>query len=361
MATIAEVRVYMPASHLRARDVMTPALAVAHPETPLADALTTLLDTDARLIPVTSADGRVVGVMTMSQLLRQVDDVLASHLLTMRTAADVREHILAHIEGRTVGQYMRAPATTVRDDAPLDAAARLLAARDITRAPVVRADGQLVGMLSEHALVTALAAPLLPPGGTPVSHDAPPDAPRDALPARSSTDTELGAALRASVAPGGGELLTAGALADRGIPSLTHAAPWSEVERAIEDLPETAPTRLALVVDADGGLLGVIEEHEVLRRLARAPAEGRWLALWHALARATGRPIELDGDAAQRAVAGELARHAAVITRPDTTIAVALAQMAQASEADYAVVAAESGAPIGVLWRGAALRALIGA
>lgn len=345
--SVTEARVYVPASRLRVRDVMTPAQVMARPEAPLAQALSALLDTNARLIPVIAPEGQVVGVVTMGQLLERVDDALAAHLLTMRTAAEVREHILGHIEGRSVGRYMRSPAITVREDQPLDAAARLLATHDITRAPVVGADGRLVGILSEHALITALAAPLLTASRSPHG--------------LSTTDAELRAVLQTSVDPGGGEPLTAGALADQGIPHVSITAAWPELASTIEDIPEGAPARLALVVDARGSLAGVIEEHALLRRLARAPDEGRWLTLRRALAQATGRGLELTHAAPDHTLAADLAHQARVTTRPDTPLALALAEMAQADEADYAVVVADDGAPVGVLWRGAALRALIGA
>jgi len=345
--TVTEARVYVPASHLQVRDVMTPARVLARPEAPLAEALTALLDTNARLIPVIAPEGQVVGVVTMGHLLSQVDDALAAHLLAMQTAAAVREHILGHIAERRVEQYMRSPAITVRENLPLDAAARLLVTHAITRAPVIDSSGRLAGTLSEHALITALAAPLLAPDRS--SHDL------------SATDAELRAVLQTSVDPGGGELLTAGALADHSVPCVSAAAPWSEVARAIEDMPESASARLALVVDNRGALAGVIEEHELLRRLAQAPSEGRWFALRRALAQATGRATELINAPPQRLLAADLAHQARAITQPDTPLALALAEMARAGEADYAVVVADDGAPAGVLWRSAALQALIGA
>lgn len=345
--TVTEARMYVPVSHLRVRDIMAPARVIARPEAPLAQALNTLLDTSARLIPVIGPEGQVVGVVTMGHLLGRVDDALAAHLLTMRTTAEVREHILGHVEGRRVGDYMRSPAITLREDVTLDRAARLLAAHEITRSPVVGADGRLSGVLSEHALITALAAPLLTANG----------APQDL----SATDAELRAVLQASVEPGGGEPLTAGALADPSIPHVNVGMVWPEVARTIEGIPESATARLALVVDSRGAFAGVIEEHELLRRLARPPDERRWLALRRTLAYATGRGSALAPIAPEHAVAADLAHQARVMTRPDTPLALALAEMAQADEADYAVVVANDGAPVGVLWRSAALRALIGA
>jgi CBS domain-containing protein len=345
--SVTEARVYVPASHLRVRDVMAPAQVIARPEAPLAQALNALLDTNARLIPVITPEGRVVGVVTMGQLLERVDDALATHLLTMRAAAEVREHILGHIEGRSVGRYMRSPAITLREDLPLDTAARLLAKHDITRAPVVGADGRLVGILSEHALITALAAPLLTASYSPQD--------------LSATDAELRAVLQASVEPSAGEPLTAGALSDQSIPRISITAAWPEVARTIEAISESAIARIALVIDPRGGLAGVIEEHELLRRLTQAPDEGRWLSLRRALARATGQGSALAPTAPDHAQAADLAHQARVITRPDTPLALALAEMAQADEADYAVVVADDGAPVGVLWRSVALRALIGA
>lgn len=346
LLTVSEARVFMPTSYLRARDVMAPARVVAQAETPLTQALTTLLDTSVRLIPVITPDSHVVGVVTVGHLLERMDQALAGRLLTMRTAAEVREHVLRQIEGRAVGDSMRSPAITLRDDLSLDAAARLLAKYEITRAPVVDAHGRLVGMLSEHELVTALAAPLL--------------AADHAAQNLSDTNAELRAVLHASVEPGRGEPLTAGALADQNIPRVSMETVWREVARSIEDIPESAPARLALVVDARGKLAGVIEERELLRRLTQAPEERRWLALRRTLARATGRESTLGPIAPEHTHAADLVHQARVFTQPDTPLALALAEMARADEADFAVVVGDNGAPIGVLWRGVALQALIG-
>ena len=346
LLTVSEARVFMPISYLRVRDVMVPTPVEARTDTPLTQALTTLLDTNARLIPVITSDRQVVGVLTMGYLLERMDQALAAHLLSMRTAAEVREHVLRQIEGRAVSDSMRSPAITLRDSLSLDAATRLLTQHEITRAPVIDAHGHLVGVLSEHELVAAMAAPLL----------AAERAPQDV----SATNAELRAVLHASVEPGGGEPLTAGALADQSVPRVSGETIWREVARAIEDIPESAAVRLALVVDVRGKLTGVIEEHELLRRLTHAPEERRWLALRRTLARATGREAALTTIAPEHARAADLAHLPRVVTRPDTPLAQALAEMAKADAADYAVVVAPDDVPVGVLWRSAALRALIG-
>lgn len=68
---------------------------------------------------------------------------------------------LVGASGGSVGERMTSPADTVRDDTPIDEAARALAERDRHRFVVVDADGRAVGVVSSLDLLRAVLA--LPP------------------------------------------------------------------------------------------------------------------------------------------------------------------------------------------------------
>lgn len=347
---VIEARVYLPASSLSVRDIVTLAHVTTTPDTPLPEALTALLDQhhpDTRLIPVVDTRGMVVGVLTLGRLLEQVDSELAAHLLELGAPERIRAHVLRHMEGRTVGEVMRAPALTIAEDTPFDTAARFLATHQLTRAPITDSAGRLVGLLSEHALVAALTAPLINAAAA------------NSQNSHANASAQLRAILRASVAPGG-EPLTAGALIDSDIPRVPATATWRDVAQAIERVSDDVPSRLALVVDGAGALHGVIDERDLLARLA-GPSAGGALALFRRMfGGALDSDPRLSGGAASQQRAAALVQPARAVVAPDLSVAAALAEMVKAQEAGYAVVVDADGRPEGVLWRGAALHALVG-
>ncbi len=343
--TVTQIRIYLPASRLRASDVMEPPEHTARPDDPAADALHALLARGTRLIPVLDDERKPVGVVTLSHLLSQLEGDLQAHLLTLGQPERMREHLLLHVDGMRVRDLMRAPALCVRDDATLDAVARTLTGRRITRALVVDAHGRCVGVISEHALAEVMIRGLL-------LSDA------DAL-HLAPAHAEARAALAASVAPTGGEPLTAGTLADRTIPRLPETATWAETTQAT-----TADGGVALVVDAQGRLRGVVEEGTLLERASGMTHEGGLSTLRRLLAQATGQgdvmSSSLAGGQARDLRAGALSQPARLVEAPETPLALALAHMVTAGGADYAVVAASDAPPEGILWRQDALRALVG-
>lgn len=343
--SVTPIRIYLPASRLRASDVMEPPEHTARPDDPASDALHALLARGTRLIPVLDDERKPVGVVSLSYLLSQLEGDLQAHLLTLRQPERMHEHLLLHIEGMRVRDLMRAPALTVRDDATLDAVARALTSRRITRAPVVDAHGRCVGVISEHALAEVMIRGLLL-SDVDALHLAPAHA-------------EARAALAASVAPAGGEPLTAGMLADRTIPHLPETATWAETTQAT-----TADGGVALVMDAQGRLRGVVEEGALLERASGTNQEGGLSTLRRLLAQATGQRDAMSVSPASAQTrdlrAGALSQPARLVEAPETPLALALAHMVAADGADYAVVAAADEPPLGILWRQDALRALVG-
>ena len=93
---------------------------------------------DVRAVLVTDDDGRLVGVVTRSTLVREV----------VAAGRDPRSTPL--------GEIVEAPRFTVDADMPVDEAFQLLEDEDLERVPVVEA-GRLVGVLSRSVLQRRLA------------------------------------------------------------------------------------------------------------------------------------------------------------------------------------------------------------
>lgn len=123
----------------------------------------------SRYTYVVDADGRLVGVVTMLELLNAFVD--AELLEQAAHGAPSGDEALARMacaleagKDAPVSTLMRQDLPTVVPDAPLMAAWPLLRQRAVTALPVVDADGRLVGEVTRRVLVRLLDALLRDPG-----------------------------------------------------------------------------------------------------------------------------------------------------------------------------------------------------
>ncbi|MDX3458593.1 CBS domain-containing protein [Streptomyces sp. ME02-8801-2C] len=106
-------------------------------------------------LPVTDEDAKVIGVVSETDLmLRQSQEPESETWLSQlrRLRHSVRE-TTAKSHARTAGGLMSTPAVTVRADATLPEAARLMAEHRIERLPVVDEEDRLIGIVTRHNLL----------------------------------------------------------------------------------------------------------------------------------------------------------------------------------------------------------------
>jgi CBS domain-containing protein len=131
-------------------ELMTPSPVTVPPATPVKRALG-LLDSHAiTSMPVVDADGRVVGVVSEADLLREA------------VAHDPRAHMMPSGEPPpeppgTVEDVMSRHPLTVTADTDIADAVELLTSSAVKSVPVVDDRGRTVGMLSRHDVVHVLA------------------------------------------------------------------------------------------------------------------------------------------------------------------------------------------------------------
>lgn len=143
-------------------------------------------------VPVVDAEGRVVGVLTQTDL---VQDLHAAH--GVNSARGLLDLLLdsASLEGESllemcrnrlrrarVRELMSAPPVTVSRTATVRDAARLLRTKGTNRLPVVEADGRLVGIVTRNDLLAAIS------GGPVRARGALRPAPARVSPARTAVD-----------------------------------------------------------------------------------------------------------------------------------------------------------------------------
>ncbi|WIG61551.1 MAG: hypothetical protein OJF49_004299 [Ktedonobacterales bacterium] len=334
--TVADTRLYFPATHLLVRDEMRPPGIAVQPETPLSEGLARLLEGDTRLLPVVAVGDVVVGVLTLDHVLAGGDaewQVGGARVAALRTPADIRAYLGRLAAGRTVGERMLAEPVTMPSGMELGAAARLLAERGVTRAPVVDAQGRLVGMLAERDILAAIVAPS---GRTPASQPAE-------------------ATLRLCVLPGAGERLTAGALAERELPLLPGETPLREVVAALD----RSPLRLALVVGADGALRGVIDDRALLAPITPR-TDGGLSGVWRRfVSHAPAQVVAALHNQPEHVTAETLARPPTIMVAEDTLVLEALKSLLGEPHEDVAVVITAQRRAVGAFSRQGALRVLV--
>jgi len=123
-----------------AKDIMKRPAIAATPRASLRDLAAQLVSNQFSGMPVVDADGKVVGVVTESDLVR----VLIGG---------------KHLENLTAGEVMTSPAITVDVDTPLDDVMKIMQVDNhIMRVPVTNQD-RLVGILSRRDIIRAILEP----------------------------------------------------------------------------------------------------------------------------------------------------------------------------------------------------------
>ncbi|MBX7187130.1 MAG: CBS domain-containing protein [Vicinamibacteria bacterium] len=130
---------------LKVRDVMTPNPMTLSPEESLMEALQMMRLRKIRRVPVVSAAGKLVGLLTEGDLKRAEPSTLS----------DTQEEFTAVMEGTQVNRIMIQNLVTARPDMPLIDAARTLFKNKYGALPVLEGE-KLVGILTDHDLIGAL-------------------------------------------------------------------------------------------------------------------------------------------------------------------------------------------------------------
>ncbi|MBM9617297.1 CBS domain-containing protein [Streptomyces zhihengii] len=131
-------------------DVMTSTVVAVGPEARFKEIAAAMTQWRVTAVPVLEEEGRVVGVVSEADLLHK-EELRDSEA----TLVGQREHLTDYAKagGVTARDLMTAPAVTVRSDASLPQAARLMAEHAVKRLPVVDAHGVLKGIVSRSDLL----------------------------------------------------------------------------------------------------------------------------------------------------------------------------------------------------------------
>ncbi len=148
---------------MRARDVMTRAMATTTPETTVEKVAKLLINLRISGVPVLDRNGQLVGIVTEGDLLRRVEtgtDRQRSRWSELFSANSrlAEEYIKSH--ARRIEDIMTREVVSVEELASLGEIAELMETKRIKRVPVVH-NGKIVGIVSRADLLQVLAS-----GGT---------------------------------------------------------------------------------------------------------------------------------------------------------------------------------------------------
>jgi CBS domain-containing protein len=139
---------------LTVADVMTTDVVAVSEDTPFKAVAAILAEHHISAVPVRSVYGGVAGVVSETDLLRKEEFQRAPRSGRHWFHRKAR----AKAQALTAGALMTSPAVTVEGGCTLDEAARLMAARGITRL-VVMDGNELTGIVTRSDLLTAFLAP----------------------------------------------------------------------------------------------------------------------------------------------------------------------------------------------------------
>ncbi len=145
---------------MQVKDVMTHHVITVPPRATVLQAAQLMLQNDISGLPVVDEKGELVGILSEGDFLhrgeadteRKRPRWLEFVLGPGRLAADY-----VHTHGHTVAEVMTRTVHTVKEDAPLDEAVKLMERHRIKRIPVLQ-DGKLVGVVSRANLLRALVS-----------------------------------------------------------------------------------------------------------------------------------------------------------------------------------------------------------
>ena len=147
LVQLEELREYDLPAQLTVREMMTERPHITRADTPVKDAAREMVRWRVSALPVVEADGRLVGMLSSRDLVR---DLLGSYL---KGGPD--RPTPAKPPRRTVRDVMTRQVLCVSPDEPLAEVASLMTNKDVERVPVVR-DGLLVGFLTRGDIVRKL-------------------------------------------------------------------------------------------------------------------------------------------------------------------------------------------------------------
>jgi CBS domain-containing protein len=146
---------------LVAREIMTTKIITVTPETAVSELAQILATANIGGAPVVDEEGRLLGVVTESDLIDQTKKVHIPTVVAILDSLiflerpDKMEKDIRKIAGTVVGDIYTKNPVTVSEETPLDEIATIMAKKHVHTLPVMR-DEQLVGVIGKGDIIRTL-------------------------------------------------------------------------------------------------------------------------------------------------------------------------------------------------------------
>lgn len=146
---------------LVAREIMTDRVITVTPETRVSDLARILATENIGGAPVVDGEGRLLGVVTESDLIDQTKKVHIPTVVAILDSLiflerpDRMEKDIRKIAGTVVGDIYTPNPVTVSEETPLDEIATIMAKKHVHTLPVMRG-GELVGVIGKGDIIRTL-------------------------------------------------------------------------------------------------------------------------------------------------------------------------------------------------------------
>lgn len=138
------------------KGVMTDSVVAVREDADFKEMVTVMRSRRISAFPVIDTSGRVLGVVSEADLLLK-ETTPALPQGAIRLAWRLRDRSKA--AGMTAAELMTKPAVTIREDAPVAEAARLMQSRKVKRLPVVDGNGRLRGIITRTDVLSVFERP----------------------------------------------------------------------------------------------------------------------------------------------------------------------------------------------------------
>ncbi|MEO3703899.1 CBS domain-containing protein [Trichormus azollae] len=144
-------------------DVMSRNPILVRPETPLKEAIQILADKRISGLPVIDDTGKVVGIISETDLMWQETGVTPpAYIMFLDSVIFLKnpatyERDLHKALGQTVGEVMSKTPITITPDKALKEAAKIIQEYKVHRLPVLDSTGQVIGILTRGDIIRAMA------------------------------------------------------------------------------------------------------------------------------------------------------------------------------------------------------------
>lgn len=144
---------------MRAQEIMTSQVITVGADTPIVDAVNTMLRYHISGLPVVDAADHLIGIISEGDFIRRAE-IGTQHKrgrwLQFLAGASRAAVDFVHEHGRKVGDIMTRDPLTVTEDASLDEIARIMESQGVKHLPVMRGD-RLVGIVTRSDFLPAVA------------------------------------------------------------------------------------------------------------------------------------------------------------------------------------------------------------